>query len=71
MPRLGLRISSGSFWKLDVFVGPGSPLKLLYILVILQRYHDNKGKEMYEMEDVDAGCVEPLFSLIKHAVLVC
>ena len=27
MPRLGLRISSGSIWKLDVFVGPGGPTK--------------------------------------------
>ena len=27
--------SSGSFWKLEVFVGPGSPLKLLLLLAIL------------------------------------
>ena len=35
MPWFGLRIFPRSFWKLDVFVGPGSPLKLLLILVTL------------------------------------
>ena len=35
MPWLGLRIPPGFFLKLDVFVGPGSPLKLIYIYIYI------------------------------------